>query len=87
MVRSPVEICFGTSPSQAPKSRPRANNHDWLREPSEPFEAFRERVMADARAAGLKHVTFGALPLPPHDGDLDNWIFRPLLEDYHDKFR
>src|SRR6185503_19489941 len=25
IVRSPVEICFGTSPSQAPKSRPLAN--------------------------------------------------------------
>jgi hypothetical protein len=25
MVRSPVEICIGTSPSQAPKSRPLEN--------------------------------------------------------------
>ena len=25
MVRSPVDICFGTSPSQAPKSRPLQN--------------------------------------------------------------
>src|ERR1700738_4902252 len=25
MVRSPVDICFGTSPSQAPKSRPLEN--------------------------------------------------------------